>query len=402
MHILFITDNFPPELNANATIVYELASYWIKMGYEVTVITSAPNFPEGKLFKGYKNKWYQSEIMDGIKIIRVKTFIYANKGTILRIIDFLSFMVSSFFAGLWQTKPNVVIAISPQFFTTISGLALAKLKRCKFLFMLCDLWPASIEAVGAIRHKTILNCIESVELFTYRHSDKIISLTHAFKQNMLSRGIPANKIEVIINGVDTKKLYPMPANQTLVNQYQLQNKFVVAYIGTFGMAHALSNVLAAAKILKNQQEIVFLLVGSGAEKEKLRQLKQQNALDNVIIEGLQPKSLIPSYWSITDLALIHLKDHPLFATVIPSKIFEALAMAKPIIFAGPTGETSEFINEHKLGLCVPAEQPQKLALAISTLAADKSYLKKLTVNGLAIAQKYDREKQALAISKLFN
>ncbi|MDF2867738.1 MAG: uncharacterized protein K0S11_1208 [Gammaproteobacteria bacterium] len=402
MHILFITDNFPPELNANATIVYELATYWIKMGYEVTVITCAPNFPEGKLFNGYRNKWYQKEIMDGIQVIRVKTFIYPNKGTLLRIIDFLSFMVSSFFAGLFQSKPDLVIAISPQFFTTISGLGLARIKRCKFFFMLCDLWPASIEAVGAISNKKILQKIEKLELFVYRHSDKIISLTHSFKQDLVRRGILTNKIEVIINGVDTNKLFPLPPCEKLLDKYQLHNKFVVSYIGTFGMAHALSNALEAAKILKTNPDIVFLLVGSGAEKEKLIQIKEQHNLTNVIIEGLQPKALIPSYWSITQLALIHLKNHPVFSTVIPSKMFEAFAMAKPVIFAGPVGEASQFISSNNVGICVPPEQPEALANTINLLKGDKIYLSKLSTNSLVVANKYNREEQVRAICDLIS
>jgi len=402
MQILFLTDNFPPELNANATIVHELSNYWIKTGHQVTIITGAPNFPEGKLFNGYKNKWYQRETIDDIEVIRVKTFIYPNKGTLLRILDFLSFMISSFIIGLFQPKPDVIIAISPQFFTTISGLALAKIKRRKFLFMLCDLWPASIAAVGAINNKIILKWVEKLELLAYRHSDKIISLTHSFKQNLIERHIPADKIEVIINGVDTTKLFPIPPAKTLLNKYQLHHKFVISYIGTFGMAHALTNVLETAKILKDKPEIVFLLVGSGAEKDKLIRLKEQYQLSNVIIEGLQPKALIPSYWSITNLALIHLKDHPLFTTVIPSKMFEAFAMAKPVIYAGPSGETSQFINEHKVGLCVAAERPQELAKAIIYLKENSQDCNSLVFNTLAVAKKYNREDQARQIINLCN
>jgi colanic acid biosynthesis glycosyl transferase WcaI len=402
MHILFLTDNFPPELNANATIVHELATYWVQMGHHVTVITGAPNFPEGKLFNNYKNKWYQKEIIDGIQVIRVKTFIYPNKGTLLRIVDFLSFMISSFFAGLFQAKPDAIIAISPQFFTTVSGLSLAKIKRCKFLFMLCDLWPASIEAVGAINNKTILKWVEKLELFIYRHSDNIISLTHAFKQDLIARHISASKIEVIINGVDTKKLFPIPPAEFLLDKYGLQHKFVVSYIGTFGMAHALTNVIEAAKLLKDKSDIMFLLVGSGADKAKLIQLKQEYQLSNVIIEGLQPKALIPSYWSITDLALIHLRDHPLFTTVIPSKMFEAFAMEKPVIYAGPIGEASQFINEHKVGTCIAAENPQALAKTILSLKGNPLILSELANHTFAVARQYNREDQAIQILKLCN
>ena len=151
VHILFLTDNFPPERNAPASRVYEHACYWVRWGHRVTVLTCAPNFPEGKVYAGYRNRWYQVEEVDGIRVVRVKTFIAKNEGVLRRILDYLSFMVTGFVAGLLQTRPDVVVATSPQFFTVVAGWAVAALRRLPFVFELRDLWPASIHAVGALQ-----------------------------------------------------------------------------------------------------------------------------------------------------------------------------------------------------------------------------------------------------------
>lgn len=176
MHILFLTENFPPERNAAATRVYERACYWVKWGHEVTVLTCAPNFPEGRVFPGYRNKWYQVEMVDGIRVVRLKTFITANEGIVLRTLDFLSFMGGAMVAGLFQKSPDVVISTSPQFFAAVGGWGLAGLRGKPFIFELGDLWPASIAAVGAMEQNEFLRWMERLELFLYRRSAAVIAL----------------------------------------------------------------------------------------------------------------------------------------------------------------------------------------------------------------------------------
>ena len=205
MHIVFLTDNFYPEGNAPAARTYEHVASWVKAGHQVTVITGAPNFPEGKVFEGYKNNWYTKELLNGIQIVRVKTYIAANKGFAKRILDFLSFMVTSFIAGLFQKKADAIIATSPQFFTAISGWLLSVFKRKPFIFELRDFWPASIVAVGAMKKSWVLTCIEKVELFLYHRADQIVVVTKSFKTELIARGIESDKISVVLNGVDLKQ-----------------------------------------------------------------------------------------------------------------------------------------------------------------------------------------------------
>src|SRR3990167_4887453 len=183
MKILFLTENFPPETNAAATRVFERACYWARWGNDVTIITCAPNFPQGKLYPNYKNSWHQTEVISGIRVVRVKTFIAPNKGTILRTLDFFSFLVTGIGAGLFQNKPDLIVATSPQFFAAVAGWMLGLIRRVPFVFELGDLWPASIAAVGAMREKFLLRMMEKLELYLYRKSAAIVALTNAFKDD---------------------------------------------------------------------------------------------------------------------------------------------------------------------------------------------------------------------------
>lgn len=395
MHILFITENFPPERNASASRVYERACYWIKWGYEVTVITCAPNFPEGKIYPGYKNRWYQFEQIDGIRVVRVKTYISANEGVLLRTIDFVSFMFSSIVAGLFQKKPDIVMATSPQFFAAVSGWLISFFKRKPFIFELGDLWPASITAVGAMKDNFALKVMEKLELFLYRKSAAVVALTNAFKEDLICRGIDKNKIHVVVNGVDLPRYSPRPKDEHLLEELGLIDKFVIGYIGTHGMAHGLERVLDAAELLTTDDEIRFLFVGSGSLKKNMIEKSQELGLKNVIFHQAQPKERMPEFWSILDVALIHLKNNPVFKTVIPSKIFEAMGMGLPILLAGPDGgEASKIVEEDGAGLCIPSEAPDIFTQTVLRLKNNHALRKRLAEASYKAAPKHTREEQA--------
>jgi len=395
LRVLFLTENFPPETNAAATRVYERACYWAQWGYEVTILTCAPNFPEGKIYPGYVNRWRQTEEMDGLRVVRVKTYMSANQGTVRRTLDFLSFMGSAFFAGLFELRPDVIAATSPQFFAAVGAWALSAVRRIPFVFELGDLWPASIIAVGAMPPSFGLRLMERLELFLYRRSTAIVALTNAFKNNLTRRGIDPDKITVVINGVDTWRYRPREADPSLVEKTGLKNRFVVGYIGTHGMAHALANVLDAAEKLQDDDNIAFLLAGGGAERESLISDAKRRELDNVIFLERQPKERMPAVWSLCDVALVHLKNSNVFRDVIPSKMFEAMAMGLPILMALPEGEASAILKADKAGIHVPAEVPEALAKAIRRLASDPALHQKFAAASLVAAPNHSRETQAL-------
>lgn len=394
MNILFLTDNFPPEGNAPASRTYEHAVLWVRAGHQVTVITGAPNFPEGKLFEGYKNRWYGVEDMAGIRVVRVKTYITANEGFTKRTLDYMSFMVTSFIAGLFQKRPDVIVGTSPQFFTVCSAWMLSVFRWRPFVFELRDLWPASIKAVGAMDESRTLRALERLEMFLYRKAAAIVSVTNAFKTELMARGVDGNKIAVVINGVDLSRYRPSDKDAELLREFDLEGKFVVGYIGTHGMAHALHRLLEAADLLRNHEEIVFLLVGGGAERESLLEKAKQMGLSNVRFAPRQSKEKMPAVWSVCDISLIQLKDDPLFKSVIPSKIFESMGMGLPIILSLPEGEASGIIENSRAGVVIPPEQPEKLAETVLGLYEEPEYLAQLARTSAESAKQYSRERQA--------
>jgi glycosyltransferase involved in cell wall biosynthesis len=394
LNILFLSENFPPETNAAATRVYERACYWVQSGHRVTIITTAPNFPEGRLFPGYKNRWRQTEGMSGIRVVRVKSLIAPNRGVFWRTLDFLSFMVTGIWAGLREDKPDVIAATSPQFFAAVAGWVLGRARGVPFVFELGDLWPASIAAVGAVRSNFALRLIEKLELHLYAGAEAVVALTGAFKDNLVGRAVDGNKIAVIPNGVDIWRYGPRERDSELAREWGLENKFVVGYVGTHGMAHALTNVLDAAERLSDRDNFRFLLAGGGAERDALIADAAKRGLNNIVFMPPQPKDAMPRVWSLCDVALVHLKDDPLFAGVIPSKIFEAMASGLPVLLAAPEGEASRIIEADGAGLHVAAEDPDALAGAVSRLMDDDNELKALAVKSLAAAPSHSRKHQA--------
>ena len=399
MHILFLSDNFPPEGNAPATRTYEHVREWVKKGHKVTVITCAPNFPEGKVFDGYENKWLAKTAYEGIDVWRVKTYITANEGFLKRTLDFISFMLSSFIFGLFTKKVDVVIGTSPQFFTVNSAWALAKLKRIPFVFELRDIWPASITAVGAMKKSKVISVLEKIEMFLYRQADLIVSVTNSFKTELVERNVDENKIEVVLNGVDLSKYAPAERKaESFATRFSLEDKFVVGYIGTHGLAHALDKVIEAAQILEHKApDIAFVFAGGGAAKPQIEKLVEENKLSNVVMIDRQPKEKMPELWSLCDVSLISLKDTPLFKTVIPSKIFESMGMGLPMIFSGPLGEASDIISQSSSGVIVKPEDPDALAEAILDLWRSQVQLKTIKSSSYQAAQQYDRRNLSLSM-----
>lgn len=398
MKILFFSEYFPPEYNAAASRVFEQVYYWRKQGHEITVITTQPNFPDGKLFPNYKNKLYCVEIKDEIRIVRVKTFIARNKGFLLRSLDYASYFFPALIAGLWQKKPDIIIANCPTPFAALVGITIGKLRSIPCVLEVSDLWPASIVAVGAMSQNFIIKMLEKLELFLYRSAQKIIVLTSAFKQNLIARKINPDKIHVVLSGVDLNRFFPRPKNLLLAAQFNLNpENFIAGYIGTFGMAHALENILRAAELLKNYTCIHFLFIGTGAEREKLCKIVKELSLTNVTILNSQPKELIPEFWSLCDIALVHLKNNPVFKEVIPSKIFEAMGMGKPILIAAPEGEATRLIQNEGIGYVLLPENANDLAEKIIFCSKNLQIMQDMIIKSIICAKKFSREKQAHAI-----
>lgn len=388
MRILFITDNFPPEVNAPATRTYEHCLEWIKEGAEITIITCAPNFPHGKVYEGYSNRLFSTEYKDGIKIIRVWSYITANEGFIKRVLDYLSFAFMAFWVGLFQ-KHDIIIATSPQFFTTWAASAISKIRRKPWIFELRDLWPESIKTVGAMKQGRAIDLLEKIELWLYKDANKVIPVTNAFKTNLINRGINKDKIDVITNGSNVELFAPRQKDNELLASLDLEGKFIVGYIGTHGMAHSLDFIVTSLKDITNKN-IHFLFVGDGAMKEKIVDIAKELKLSNISFHAPVSKDEVPKYLSIIDVSLAPLKKSDTFKTVIPSKIFEASAMLKPTLL-GVQGQAQEIIEEYQAGLCFIPEDKTDFLLKLNELANSKKTYQELQEGCAKLAKAYDRK-----------
>jgi len=400
MKILFLTDNFPPETNAPATRTFEHTRSWVAAGHQVTVLANVPNFPTGKVFPGYKNKLWQREIMEGVRVVRVWTYVTANEGFLRRSLDYFSFAVSGVIGGVFLARPDVVVATSPQIFTALAGCILAWIKRRPFVFELRDLWPDSIVAVGAMREGPLLRVLRRLEYWLYRRAAKVVSVTSAFKRVLVANGVPQEKIAVIRNGVDLKAFVPGPKPVELARRLGLERKFVAAYVGTIGMAHGLDTLLLAAERLRDRRDLAFVLVGTGAERARLEEDARRRGLDNVMFVGSVDKEEVKQYWRLCDVALVLLKDVSLFHNVIPSKLFEAMGTGRPIIL-GVRGESAELLQEAGAGIAVFPENAQALAEAITKLTDNPALCRDLGCAGREfVERKFDRGHLALEMLKV--
>lgn len=387
MKILFLSDNFPPEVNAPANRTFEHCTEWVKKGVEVTVITCVPNFPQGKVHNGYKNKLYQVHYINGIRVIRVWSYIAPNNGVIKRTLDYLSFALTSFFASFF-VKADLIVATSPQFFVACSGFLVSLVKRRPWVMEVRDLWPESIKAVKAIQGGIALKWLEKLELFLYHKANRIVVVTDSFKENISSRGISAEKIAIVKNGVRLDMFKPCRKDENLARQLGLMDKFVIGYIGTHGMAHGLDFILKAVKGLT--PEIHFLFIGDGAEKKKLERLKEELSLDNVTMHPPVPKEYIQKYLSIIDVALVPLRKSDTFKTVIPSKIFENAAMEKPILL-GVEGEARQIVTSYQAGLCFEPENEASFLDKVMVMYSAKQKYHQMQQGCRNLANDFDRK-----------
>jgi len=396
MKILFLSHYYTPEGNAPASRVSALAERWVKAGHEVTVLTGVPNVPDGVVYPGYRNRWKQTEVINGVKVVRVWTYVAPNKGTIRRILNYVSYMFSAFHHGFWMRRPDVMIATSPQFFCGWAGVLLHWFRRFRFVLEIRDIWPESMSAVGAGLPGPLLRILGVMEKMMYRAAGHIVTVGQGYVVKLRERGVPEDKISVIMNGVDKTLFHPRPVNAELRREYGLSGKFVCSYIGTIGMACGLRAALDAAEILKSRgrDDIRIVLVGDGAQREELRAEAAERRLDNVIFTGRRPKAEMPDWVASSDVNLVHLKKCDLFETVMPSKIFESAGCGRPILM-GVNGFAKALVMDADAGVAVEPEDAVGIADALERLAGDPELCRRLGDNALRnIAARYDRDTQA--------
>ena len=334
--------------------------------------------------------------MAGIRVIRVWSYITRNEGFAKRILDYVSYMVSASIAALFVRRVDLIIGTSPQFFTACAAYVTSVLKRRPWVFELRDIWPESIRVVSAMEYSRSLDLLEKVEMFLYRKSTAIVSVTHAFRKNLINRGIDGNKIHVITNGVDTSRFSPIPKDAKLEIEFALKGKFVAGYIGTHGLAHGLDTLLDAAALLKETpggKDIRILMLGDGAKRHELVKRAHTEGLSNVLFLDSVSKEEVMRYWSLLDVAIIHLKKNDLFKMVIPSKLFECMGMGIPVLH-GVEGESAQIVTKTSVGITTEPENPKMMRAALLRLKQDRNLRERLHLNGPKAATNFSRKNLA--------
>ena len=396
MRIVFLCHYFPPEGNAPAARTFEHAKRWVAEGIDVTVITSTPNVPHGRVYPGYRNRLWQLEYLDGVQVIRVWTYVAANSGTLRRTLNYLSFMISASIAGIFCKRPRAVLATSPQFFCGWAGVILSRLKQVPLILEIRDIWPDSIAAVGAISQPTTLRFLSYLEQLMYRAADSIVTVGDGYQQALIERKVPRKKISIVPNGADLDRFSPQTPGQGVTltpNHRETSDVFRCVYIGTVGMASRLDLLIAAAETLENRgdKSIELLIVGDGADRNRLEKKVADKGIQNLEFTGLVSKSEIPTIMENSDACLVHLREDPLFRTVLPSKMFEAMAMKKPVILAVP-GAAAKILEQAEAGLTIRPENHLDLLNAIERLKTNPELSSKLGRNGRAFTEsKYNRD-----------
>jgi glycosyltransferase involved in cell wall biosynthesis len=394
MRILFFSHYYPPEINAPASRTSEHCREWVRLGHEVTVITSAPNHPKGKLYPGYKNKLFQTEIIDGVKVVRVWTYLAANEGFLRRTLNYVSYMLTAVLAVPRLPRPDAYVSTSPQFFCGLAGLIAARMRWRPWVLEIRDLWPESIISVGAMRKGLVIRVLEWLERLGYRKADRIVTVTDSFVPHIAARCQDDSKIDVIKNGVDLSLFRRGSDSATAKRKLGVEGRFVAAYVGTHGMAHGLDTLLDAAAALKGDPLIAFLMVGDGAEQARLAARVASERLDNVRIVGQLPKTRMPDIWAATDVSLILLKRSDTFQKVLPSKMFEAMAMEVPIVL-GVEGEARALLEAAGAGIAITPESVEELAGAVVRLRDEAALAASCGRQGVAfVREHFDRARLA--------
>lgn len=393
MRINLICQYYPPEIGAPQARLSEMASEWAEQGHKVTVLTGFPNHPTGIIPPEYKGKIFIEENVNGIRIWRHWLYATPNEGFFKKTLAHLSFMVSVVALSLFRgERPDVLIVSSPNFFSVISTYAMSRIRRVPFIFEVRDLWPGIFIELGVLKNRYLIKVLEIIELFLYQRAAAVVPVTKGFAEDMIRRGISADKIEVITNGVDLDAYQPGPGNPNLRSKLGISgDKFVILYMGAHGISHGLAKILDAAEILREERGIHFLFVGEGAVKRDLVELAKNKQLPNLTFLPGQHREKVVDFYHLADACLVPLRDVAGLNTFIPSKMFEIMGCSKPII-APLRGESADILTRSGAALVIPPENSGELVTAIKVLKNDPDRCRRMGQNGRAFVENnYDRK-----------
>ncbi len=366
MHVLILTQNYIPEPDPKMHI---LAKGLVNRGHKLTVLTSFPNYPQGKIYAGYRQRFFQREEIDGVKIIRLPLYPDRSRSVIKRSLNYLSFPMSAtvlghFFCG----EVDVMMVYHPPITLGIPAWVISLLRRIPFVFEIQDMWPETLPATGMVSNPLILKALARLAMFTYTKASAITVISPGFKRNLEDKGVPGEQIHVIYNWAYEEEFsLPKPDTQ-LAEKMGLNGRFNILYAGNMGPAQGLHNVIKAASLLTDIKELQFVLMGSGIERDKLKKMARERKLKNIKFLPRQPMEMMPSVYALVDAVMVHLIDDPLFEITVPGKTQSCLLSGKPVIVS-VNGDAADLVVKAGAGLAVRAMDPVDLAHAVRKLYA---------------------------------
>src|SRR6266513_3663837 len=379
LRITFLTHYFPPEVGAPQTRMYELARNLRRGGDEVAVVTAFPNYPTGIVHDGYRGRFAMEESMDGVRVIRRWVFATPNAGFFKRIVNHFSFVLSSLTALRSVGRTDVIFVQSPPLPIGLAAIAFSVFKRAPFVFNVSDIWPESAIQLGVLHNSGAIWLAELLERLIYRRAIRITVPTAGMLERLAARGIPRSKLFLLTHGVDVETFRPQRPDAAFANDLGLNGDKVFLYAGTHGLSQGLDVVLEAAKRTRDL-DVVFLLVGDGADKGTLVAKAESERIDNVRFLPNQPRSSMPALLNLAYAAVITLKPLDVFRSALPSKMFESMAVGQPIV-ASMWGEAADLVTRAGCGIVTAPGDAKALRDAVVALPADPARARDLGTHG---------------------
>ncbi|MDM9582660.1 glycosyltransferase family 4 protein [Nostoc sp. GT001] len=396
MHILIYSYNYHPEPIGIAPLMTELAEGLVKRGHQVRVITGMPNYPQREIYDGYQNKWYLTEQKNGVTIERSYVRIKSKPNLVDRLLLELSFVFTSLPQAFKGGRPDVIILTVPPLLGTLPATTLGWLYNCPVVLNVQDILPEAAVRIGLLKNKWMIRTLAALEKFAYRTAHTISVITDGFRENLVNKGVPVNKIVCIPNWVNVNFIRPLPKqSNSWISSHQLDGKFVVLYSGNIALTQGLETVIEAAVCLRHIKDIVFVIVGESRALQRLQEYCLSNGADNVLLLPLQPREKLPEMLAASDVGLI-VQKHNVISFNMPSKIPLLLASGRPIVGSVPaTGTAAKAIELSGGGIVVEPESPQAMAAAVHDLYANPALGRKLGNTGRQFAEENYSLEQAL-------
>lgn len=392
MHILLMGQHFWPEDISGAVLATQFAESLIARGHQVTFATCFPNYPKGIVFDGYRGKLFSQETHNEVAIIRTWSYTAPKEAIKGRFVNYATFSLTAFVAGLVARPPDIIMSYSPPMPLSLTALLISKLRRVPWVLRVEDLFPEYAIKAGVIRNRTLIRVLEWFEKLFYRHAVHVSVIADGFRQKLMERGVPPDKVSVIPVWADPGEVKPMPPNTAFRAEYGWQDKFIILYTGNLGLTCALEDALDAAELLLPHKDIQFVIVGEGLKKSGLITMAEEKQLTNVSFLPYQSRERFPELLATANITLVTLNEDS-HATSLPSKTFNYMACARPILTMAPLqSELSQIVGGADAGVCVPPAEPDKLAQAILALKADPASQQKMGRNGRELLEtQYSRE-----------